>query len=459
MEPRVTFAVKPEKEKRSPVRRMPIIFGAAAIIALAFAVGIWQLYVRRPAVEPASADKMAYPLPDKPSIAVLPFDNLSGDPNQEYIADGISENIIATLSNIPELFVIARNSTFTYKGKAVKVQQIAEDLGVRYVLEGSVQKSMDSIRVTVQLIDAIAGHHLWSEKFDRKMESLFQIMDEITHKVVIELQVQLVEGEPARKRYGTNKIDAWAYLVKGFTLFETYQKTNNERARELFEQALKIDPEYAYAWVMLSWTYYIEVRQGYSRFPPESIKQSIQFAQRAKAIDDTLSDIYALLGSIYLIQRQHDKAIAEGQKSIQLGPNNASNHILLAQIMFYAGKTKEAVALAEKAIRLNPYCPNWYFGILILCYRQAERYEEAIDIAEALLDQGQKDGGNLLLPHLQLAAIYSMMGQYEKARKHWEEVLLINPNFTSEYLRKTAFFKDPAKVEHVLEALRKAGLK
>ena len=185
MEPRVTIAGELEKEKRSPARRMPILVGAVAIIVLAVALGIWQFYIRRPSVEPASVDKMTFPLPDKPSIAVLPFNNLSGDPEQTYLVDGLTENIIGGLSKIPEMFVIASNSSFTYKGKPVKVQQVAEDLGVRYVLEGSVQRSDEQLRVTTQLIDALNGRHVWSEKYDRKMEDFFSVQDEITLNLAI----------------------------------------------------------------------------------------------------------------------------------------------------------------------------------------------------------------------------------------------------------------------------------
>ena len=197
MEPRVTVAGELEKEKRSPVRRTPILVGAVVVLVLVFAVGIWQFYMRRPSVEPASVENMAFPLPEKPSIAVLPFANISGDPKEDYLSDGITEQIITALSKTPQMLVIARNSVFTYKGKPVMVQQVSKELGVRYVLEGSVQRSGDRLRITAQLIDAKTGNHLWSERYDRDLKDLFDLQDDITRNVIMALQVKLTRGDNA----------------------------------------------------------------------------------------------------------------------------------------------------------------------------------------------------------------------------------------------------------------------
>ena len=207
MEPRVTVAGEPEEKKSAPVRRKAILVGAFAVLMLAVAVGIWQFYVRRSSVEPASVEKMAYPLPDKASIVVLPFANMSDDSKQEYFSDGITEIIITALSNVKNMFVIGRNSAFTYKGKAVKIKQVAEELGVRYVLEGSVQKTEDRIRITVQLIDAVAGKHMWAERYDRDLKDLFALQDEITLKIITALRVKLTEGEQIT--LDTDNLDAY----------------------------------------------------------------------------------------------------------------------------------------------------------------------------------------------------------------------------------------------------------
>ncbi|EFK96915.1 adenylate/guanylate cyclase [sediment metagenome] len=431
----------------------------AAILGIAVAVGVWHLYFRPPPIEPASVDKMAFPLPDKPSIAVLPFDNLSGDSEQDYIADGITENITAALSKIPELFVIARTSTFAYKGKPAKLHQIAEELGVRYVLEGSIQKSDDNIRVTAQLIDALYGHHLWSEKYDKEIKNFFQIQDEITQKISVELQVKLTHGEQARSWYGTMNFEAWGYISKGVGIFENYTKANNEKARGLFEKALKIDPDSAFAWVMLAYTHLIDVRFAFTKTPSESIKNAIQFAEKALSIDDKNADAHTSLGSIYLILRQHEKAIEEGQKAIQLDPNNALSYVLFAQTMSYEGNFNEAIVLAKQSIRLAPNPPAWYLIPLGRAYMLSGHYQEALEVFEKLLERAQKGEYQLWHPHMYLAITYSMMGQIEKARIHLAEAQKDNPKFSPELVHKTNFFKDPNHLENILNALRKAGLK
>jgi len=227
----------------------------AVVVLVVAALGIWQFYMRRPTVEPASVEKMAFPLPEKPSIAVLPFDNMSGDPEQDYIADGFTENIITGLSQIPAMFVIARNSVFTYKGKPVKVKQVSEELGVKYVLEGSIQKVGDRLRVNAQLIDALEGHHLWAERYDRDLKDLFNLQDDITMKIVTALEVKLTRGEILGASYKTGSFEAWSHLPRGFSFLNRGTKEDLFKARKHFEQAVNLDSDYAYAWTLLAWTY------------------------------------------------------------------------------------------------------------------------------------------------------------------------------------------------------------
>jgi TolB-like protein/Flp pilus assembly protein TadD len=411
-------------------------------------------------VEVASVEKMAFPLPDKPSIAVLPFDNLSGDPDQNYIADGITENIISSLSKISEMFVIARNSTFTYKGKPVKIQQVAEELGVRNVLEGSVQKSGSKLRITAQLIDATTGHHLWSERYDKDLEDLFDLQDEITKEIVVGLQVELTEGEQAQIRHrSTNNLQAWGYAIKGYRLFERYTKGDNAKARELFEKAIKLDPEYAWAWTWLAWTHWIDVRFGYSKSRAESFKRAVEIAQKAVALDETDPDVHALLGGIYLAQRQHEKALAEGKRAVDLGPNSAEVHALLAMSMLHSGEFEGGIAAAEKSMRLSPHYPSWYLLALGAPKLFLGRYEEALEAFKRCLELSKKEGGAILiLSHLYLAATYSELGREKEARTHIEEILKINAKFSSEWVRKAAFYKNPEHLQRWLAALRRAGL-
>jgi adenylate cyclase len=460
MEPRVTVAGRKEKEKAMPVwQRKVILGGGVALVLVVIAALIWNFYFRPPPMEVASVERMAFPLPDKPSIAVLPFVNLSKEPEQEYLADGITENIITALSNISEMFVIARNSTFTYKGRPVKVQQVAEELGVRYVLEGSVQKAGDRVRVTAQLVDATTGHHLWAKRYDRDIRELFALQDEITQKIVVELQVELIQGEGARRPGSTQSLEAWEHGVKATSLFQRFTKEDNAKARELFEQAIKVDPEYAFAWTMLAWTHWIDANFGFSESRADSFKRAVELAKKAVALDDTQPNVHALLGGIHLFRRQYEKAIAEGERAIALGPNDATSHVLLAHTMHYAGRFEEAITLAKKAMRLTPYYPAWYLSILAQSCRMAGRYEEALAAYKQLLDRSRKGEVPPLWAHIGLAVTYMELGLEEEARAHAAEVMRIDPNFSLESWSKADFFKDPAHFERLLDTLRKAGLK
>jgi adenylate cyclase len=401
----------------------------------------------------------SFTLPEKPSIAVLPFDNLSRDPDQEYLADGMTENIIAVLSTVPAMFVIARNSTFTYKGKPVKVQRVAQDLGVQYVLEGSVQMSAARVRVTAQLIDAIRGHHLWADRYDRDFQDVFALQDEITLKILTALQVKLTHGQEAYMHETTDNLEAWRHFVRAISFFERFTKEDNAKAQQHFEQAVKLDTEYAAAWTMLGWTHWIDASFGFSQSREACFNRAVELAQKALKLDDTNPDVHALMGGIHLFQGQHEQAISEGKKAIALRPNDACNLALLAQTLSYCGKSEEAIALMKRSMRLNPYYPEWYLGILAQSYRVAGRHEKAITEYDELLERRRKTGGATLLPNLGLASLYMMIGEEDKARDHAAEVLKIDPDFSLEWLRQATFFKDQAIIEEEIDALRKAGLK
>jgi adenylate cyclase len=446
---------KPNSPKRLSKQSYISIFAVLALIA---ATAIWRFYPLPPDMEPASLEKMVFPLPDKPSIAVLPFVNMSPDQGQEYFADGISENIISALSHIPQMFVIARNSTFTYKGKPVKVQQVSEELGVQYVLEGSIQRSGDQIRVTAQLIDATTGHHIWAERYDRKLKEIFALQDEITLKILTALQVELTEGEQARLWGTTDNLEAWGDVIKGSALFEQFTKQSNSRAQQFFEQAAKLDPNWDIAWTMLAWTHWAEARLGWSASPAESIKQAIEIAKKAAAINDTLPEVHSLWSNIYLAQGEYDKAISAGEKAIALGPNNALCHVLLAHTMTSAGRFEKAIELSEKALRLSPYSSAWYLGMIDDAYRMAGRYEEALAIGKQHLDRCLKGECEPFTAHMGLAATYVGLGRIEEARSHVTELLKIMPDLSLDKARKMISFKDPAHVERALDALRRAGL-
>ncbi len=405
----------------------------------------------------AKVERMAFPLPEKPSIAVLPFTNMSGDPAQEYIADGITENIITALSKIPEMFVIARNSTFTYKGKPVNIRQVSEELGVQYVLEGSVQRAEDRLRITAQLIDALEGHHLWAERYDRDLRDLFALQDEVTMKILTALEVKLTRGEVARE-YETENLEAWGHAVKGYSLYQRYTKADNAKARKLFEQALKLDPDYAFALVMLGRTHIMEARIGWSESSAESVKQALELGQKAVALRESEGSGHKLLAYVYIIQRQYDMAIVEGERAIALGPNDAEAHAFLAYTLHYAGRLEEAIVHIEKAMRLQPHYPALYLMVLADSYFMVGRYNESIAANKKLLDRARRGEWLIHAPHLGLAANYMLLGQEEEAQFHSAEVLRTNPKFSLKVFESRNPYKDPADMEHWLDALRKAGI-
>ena len=455
-----------DRKKKLGVRQWKkMAFAAIAVIILGAAAGAgWMFFLRHtePASDVAAVEKAVFPLPDKPSIAVMPFDNLSGDPGQNYIADGISENITSALSKISGMFVIARNSAFSYKGKPVKVQQVRKELGVRYVLEGSTQKIGNRVRITAQLIDAASGYHLWSEKYDRDINNIFALQDEITRKIIVELQVKLTEGEQARVSHkSTTSREAWSCAVRGLKLFEQSSKKNNARAMELFERAVELDPDYVWAWVRLAWTHIIASKPGWSQSSLESFKKAVEIAKNALALDDSDSGVRALLGIINLRRKHYKKAIAEGKKSIALGPTNAQAHVLLAVSMHSVGKFDDTIRLVKKAMRLHPYYPAYYLVWLGTGYRMTERYEEALTVYKELLERSRKGDFSVRAAHLFLIEVYVELGMEEKARTYAAELLKKNPRFSLRQISKISAYryKDPANLERRFNALRKAGLK
>ena len=455
MEPRVTVAGEPEKDKRSPVKRIPVLIGIATVVVFAGAVGIWQLYSRRPPIEPASVEKMAFPLPEKPSIAVLPFDNLSGDTEQDYIADGISENIISALSKISEILVIASNSTFTYKGKPVKVQQVSEELGVRYVLEGSTQKSGNRLRITAQLIDATTGHHLWSEKYDRDVKDLFAIQDEITLEIIQAMRVQLTDGEQASVTgKGTKNLDAYLKANRAQEQFYRMNKDGSIKAKELAREVIALDPNYACPYATLANAHMLDVWFNFSKSSKESMRLAAQAAQKALALDDSDPRVYAALCNLYIMQRQYEKAVAAAERQLELSPSGARAYHTMSLALRWSSRFSEAIPFAEQAIRLDPYPSAVAFRNLGTCYYSVGRYEEAVTTYKKAL---QKNPDDIFL-HLTLAAAYVKLGREEEAQAEAKEVIRIHPKFSLTDYAKSMHRKDQSRMDDFIECLHKAGL-
>jgi len=457
MEPEAAGKVIGERKAKPISRQKPITALVIALIVIAAAIAIWKFYIRpSPPVEVASKEKMAFPLPDKPSIAVLPFVNMSEDPKQEYFSDGITEEIITGLSKVPRLFVIARNSTFTYKGTAVKVKQVSEELGVRYVLEGSVRKAGDKVRVTAQLIDALMGHHLWAERYDRDLKDIFALQDEITMKIITAVQVELTVGERANvAAKGTKNLEAFMKYMQATENLTRQTKEGNVAGRRLAEEAITLDPKYLKGYIALAQTHLIDIMIGTTESPEQSLAKASELLRKAIALDVSEPDGHSNLGIVYLMMRQYEKALAEVERAVSLNPNHFGSLLRLVYVLNSIGRFEEAISVLKSARRLSPTPYQAYFVHLATAYRLTGQYKEAIKTAKEALKQTT----NNILIYLQLTAAYSMMGREEEARAAAAEVLRINPKFTLERYAKTIYFKNQADVDKTIEALRKAGLK
>jgi len=432
---------------------------AAITVLVIVAVGLvgWNIYLQRSKkVEPASVEKMAFPLPDKPSIAVLPFDNMSGDPEQEYFSDGLTEEIITDLSKTPKIFVIARDSTFTYKGKPAKVKQVAEELGVRYVLDGSVRKSESRVRITAQLIDALSGRNLWAERYDRDLKDIFTLQDEITMKIINALQVKLTEGEHARLwGKGTDNLEAYLKFLRARELYLTQTKENNTLAQRYAREAIELDPEYAPPYQVLSVTHFYDVFYGTTKSPQQSWTKAIELVQKAIVLDDSCALAHGWLGDLYTFTGKYEEGIKEAQKGVALDPNGAHNFLYLEVALRFGGRHEESVQAIEKAIRLNPFPPVTYYQHACMCYVFAKRYEDAIEAGKQAVKIASP---NDYSTRWSLAVAYILAGREEEARSLAEEILRINPKFSFQRGLRAVPYKNSADSELLAGASRKAGL-
>jgi adenylate cyclase len=459
MEPEEAGKLIGEK-KAKPRRWQRTAIGlVVVVIVVAAATAIWKYYTPSTLkMGVASKEKMAFPLPDKPSIAVLPFTNMSGEKEQEYFADGLVEGIINGLSKSEHIFVIARNSTFTYKGKPVKVKQVAEEMGVQYVMEGSVQREGNRVRITVQLIDALTGRHLFSERYDRDLKDILILQDEITMKVLTAVQVKLTGGEDARLRAkGTKNLDAYLKLSEAREHYQIVNKENQSLARQLAEEAIALDPQYSAAYAFLANVTFTEVFLGVYKNPREALERAIEQGKKAVAMDDSSSTAHAALSFPYVALREHEKALLEAEKAVSLEPNSASAHHALGTVLLYSGRFEEAIAFFKKSLRLSPI-PVSYNVLVLLgrAYCLLGQYKEAVATINKLL---QLCGPDHLTGHLVLAATYVLMGREKEAYGEAAEVMRIDPKFSLESYARNLPFKDRKIIDDIVSASQKAGLK
>jgi adenylate cyclase len=444
------LSVDSHRPKR-PGWALPAIF---VVLAAAAALAAFQLARVDRGPAPGPEQSVARPGAVRAAIAVLPFDTMGDDREHDYFSDGITEDLITDLSRISGLFVIARNTMFTYKDQSVNIQELGRELQVRYILEGSVRRADGRIRINVQLVDAEGGHHLWSDRFDRELTSVFAVQDEITQKIVSALAVRLTEEEQTRIGQAAQvNPEAYDMLLRGLEAYRRYTPEENAEARELFERAIALDPGFARAHADLALTYYYDVVFGLSS-RDESIRQAIYYAKTANELDGSLPQLQFALSDIYRMQGKHDDAIAAARRAVALDPNYADGYGVLSLSLIYAGEPDAGLEAIREAMRLNPRHPFFYVNNMGHAYFLKGRYEEAIHAFERVTERNP----GFLPARLLLASAYGQIGRTEDAEWEVEEIITLSPDFSIAQEREWAQYRKPADLERYLEGLRKAGL-
>jgi adenylate cyclase len=395
------------------------------------------------------------PIADKPSIAVLAFNNMSGDPEQEYFSDGISEDIITDLSKLPELHVIARNSTFTYKGRAVDVKQVGRELGVRYVLEGSVRKAGNRVRVTGQLIDAVSGAHLWADRFDRDLTDIFAVQDALTREIISALKVKLTPEQQHRLvRKSAIAVEAYNLFLRGREQMLLHTRSGNTEARGLLAGAIAINPDFAAAHACVGFTHANDYVNGWTENPERSLAEGLAIIERAVAMDEEEPQGHFALAVALIWRREHDRALAEARRCLSLAPNFAEAHLAAAHILIFGGDAAGAVAEIDAAMRLDPFYPDIALYFLAEARISLGQFDEAITALKQRLARNPNSETSYAL----LASCYGHLGRIAEGRAAWAELMRLAPDFSIERRRRILPFKDPDLFEHRVEGMRKAGL-
>jgi adenylate cyclase len=443
------------EKKTKPKRWIWIVTVTAILIVIAAVVSIWNLNLIPilTSQKGTSVKKTAISKAEKPSIAVLPFKNLSGNPEQDYFGDGITNDIITDLSKFSQLSVIASNTVFTYKGKSVNVKDVSRDLGVRYVLEGSVQKIGGKVRINAQLIDATTDHHLWAERYDKDLKDLFKLQNELVQTIVSKMAIRIDETERARAmRKSTENLKAYDYLLRGGEYFYQNTRGDNKKARFMFERAIEIDPRYASAYAALAWSHLNDFYFGWSMFPNKSLDRAYDLAKKALSIEESNASAHSALGSIYLRRTQYDLAIIELRRALELNPNDTLSQNQLGSVMLYSGQKDEAIYWLESALNLNPHISLGGFMILGQAYYLTGRYEDAITVLKKGISKKPEYVGN----HIMLAAANAQAGHTKEAT-HWAAgVFRLDPFFDVDSYGSV--FRNPKDRAQIINGLRKAGM-
>jgi TolB-like protein/class 3 adenylate cyclase len=425
------------------------------LIVAGAAAAWWQPW--KSEVEPASVPGVASPPTDRPSIAVLPFNNMSGDPEQEYFADGITEDLITDLAKVSGLLVIARNSTFAYKGQSPDVRQVARELDVHYVVEGSVRKAGERIRINAQLIDAETGHHLWAERYDRAATDVFELQDAVRAQIVAALQVTLTPAEKSRLAHKlTDNPEAYDYYMRGLRQESFFTKEGNLESRHLFERAIELDPRFAAAMGKLATAHTLAAERAWSPSSEESLETARLLAEKAVALDSDLPQAHWAVARVYSRKQlfDGDRAIASLRKAIALDPNYADGHAFLATVLNFVGRAEEALGHVETAMRLNPHFPFWYYYALGASQFMLTRYDAAAESFQNAIER------NSAWPptHRILVATYGHLGMIDDAAWEMEELRMLGFDPTLANWRSRIQFQDAAYLARYLDGLRKAGV-
>jgi adenylate cyclase len=395
-------------------------------------------------------------LPDKPSIVVLPFENMSDDEEQDYLADGISEDLITRLCQIRWLFVIARNSSFVYKGRAIDVKQVSRELGVRYVLEGSVRRAGSRLRITTQLVDATTGRNHWARRFDRELIDIFELQDEITHQVAAAIEPHLLSAEGIRSSgRSPNDLDAWGTVVRALAYFWRTTRADNDQAIEILDRAAARYPNYASAQSLLAFALVFAAHMGW-RDRDTALLKAKGHADRAAELDDIDPWVDLAFGYLAMMERRTDDSISACLRALDLNPSSATAHGYLGRVLSWAGRDREAITKLEEAIRLSPYDPQnaIFLANIGLCHFLAGRFAQAVDF----LSKALKERPNYLGTKRLLCASLALAGRLDQSRKLLDDILGEQPDLSIDWLKRTAPYPTTAMLEQFLVGIRKAGL-
>ncbi len=448
----------------SGTRRRPRFGVAAGVLLLLLAVAGGAFYLRQPAALWDAFLGNGGALPEHPTIAVLPFDDMSATHDQQYLADGITEELITGLAKSPEFLVMARNSTFTYKDRPTDVRQVGKDLNVRYVVEGSIQRSDQNVRVAAQLIDASTGSQLWADRYDRQVESIFAIRDDITRSIAGTLggsAGKLAQAEVARlSGKNPNSFTAYDYLMRGWYEWHKFTREGNAAALDLFEQTRKIDQNYARAYVGLAWAYEMNADYDWTDDHDKTVKLELETASTAVRLDPNDYQAQWVLGYAYLYNRQYEQAMAHYLRARELNPNDADLLAEMSDLLINIGQPKQAIDQVKEAIRLNPFHEKWYLYYLGWTYEEAGMPKEAIEILEQAIDlQNPDDEQVWYLPIMAAAYADPTVGRMDDASKVVKTMLSREPDFSiSKKLSRRYPYKTKELADRWKNALRRAGL-